>query len=144
MANNYPIRSIRINGAERKALFSLFLWQRLEEEGLSVSLRGSQGGKASELAATADLVTIIYGALKNAVHYGVEQPYELTLLDVDCWATANRKEFAEVITFALKVLVPPKDPNAPTPQPEVEEPSKKKPSRSMWAKLRRFLWDTAE
>lgn len=141
--NTYPIRTIMINGAERKALFSLFLWQRLEEEGLSVSLRGSQGGKASELAATADLVTIIYGALKNAVHYGVEQPYELTLLDVDCWATANRKEFAETIAFAIHALVPPKDPNTQAAQPE-EEPAKKKPSRSMWAKLRRFLSGTAE
>lgn len=140
--NTYPVRTIKINGAERKALFSLFLWQRLDEEGLTVSLRGSKGGKTAELAATADLVTIVYGALRNAIHYGVEQPYELTLLDVDCWATANRKEFAEVITFALKVLVPPKDPNA-TPQPE-EEVAKKKPSRSMWAKLRRFLWGTAE
>jgi hypothetical protein len=142
--NTYPIRSIRINGAERKALFSLFLWQRLDEEGLSVSLRGSKGGKTAELAATADLVTIIYGALRNAIYFGVEQPYELTLLDVDCWATANRKEFAEVITFALRVLVPPKDPNAPTPQPDEEEPAKKKPSRSMLAKLRRFLSGTAE
>jgi hypothetical protein len=142
--NDYPIREIEINGERRKCLFSLFLWQRLEEEGLSVGLRAGGNNKLAELSATADLVTIVYGALKNAIHYGVEKPYELSLLDVDVWATVNRKEFAEVITFALKVLVPPKDPNAPTPQPVEDDPAKKKPSRSMLAKLRRFLWGTAE
>lgn len=135
--NNYPIREIEINGERRKCLFSLFLWQRLEEEGLSVSLRSSKGDKLAELSATADLVTIVYGALKNAIHYGVEKPYELSLLDVDVWATTRRAEFAETISFAIQVLVAPKAKNEPI-QPDAEV-AKKKTSRSMWQRLRRFL-----
>ena len=141
--NDYPIREIEINGERRKCLFSLFLWQRLEEEGLSVGMRTAGGNnKLAELSATADLVTIVYGALRNAIHYGIEKPYDLRFIDVDIWATTHRSEFAETITFALQTLIPPKAKDAPA-APQDDEVGKKKTSRSMWAKLRDFWWGIA-
>lgn len=102
-----PIREIEIGGVKRKALFSVFLWKRLEEEGMKVRLSAQidKGDLHAQLAASCEFITIIYGALKNAIAAGIEQEYELTLFDVDCWATENKAQFYQLIAFILTTLV---------------------------------------
>lgn len=115
-----PIRAININGVERKALFSAFLWRRLSDKGITVNLNIGNDLQ-SQLEAQCEFVSIIYGGLLNAMEYGVEEKYELTLFDVDMWAAQNKGEFKEMIGYIVKTLT--------TDEPREESgdtPSKKK------------------
>ena len=101
-----PVREIEICGKPRKALFSVFLWRVLENEGVKVELStDAEGvGLQSQMSALCEFVKIIYGALKNAIDCGLEQDYSPTLLDVDLWATENRKEFYLLIPYIVQTL----------------------------------------
>ena len=90
-----PVREIEICGRPRKALFSVFLWRVLENEGMKVELSTNAEGEdlQSQMSALCEFVKIIYAALKNAIVCGLEDDYSPSLLDVDLWATENRKEF---------------------------------------------------
>lgn len=115
-----PIVTININGENRKALFSAFLWRRLSEKGITVNLNIGNDLQ-SQLEAQCEFVSIIYGGLLNAMEYGIEDKYELTLLDVDMWAAENKGQFKEMITYIVKTLT--------TDEPNEEgsnTPSKKK------------------
>lgn len=101
-----PVREIEICGRSRKALFSVFLWRVLENEGMKVELSTNAEGEdlQSQMSALCEFVKIIYAALKNAIVCGLEDDYSPSLLDVDLWATENKQEFIKIIPFVTADL----------------------------------------
>ena len=99
------IREIEIHGKPRKALFTISLWNVLQKEGIRVDLKPRDDDSLqSMLSAACEFIKLIYAALRNAVDYGLEDNYPLTLLDVDLWATENKQEFIKIIPFVTADL----------------------------------------
>ena len=98
------IREIEIHGKPRKALFTISLWNVLEKEGIQVDLKPRDDDSLqSMLSAACEFIKLIYAALRNAVDYGLEDNYPLTLLDVDLWATENKQEFIKIKKLLTKI-----------------------------------------
>ena len=97
-----PITTIIIDGKPYNCLLTVTVMRVLEDAGLSVKMYDSPA------AALAEMVKLIWAGCKNYCEYKGED-FELSLMDVDMWASTDKEEFARVIAFWAELNKPASD-----------------------------------
>lgn len=96
------VKNITINGVEYPCLLTVTVVRVLEDAGFTIRVYENPA------AMLAECVKIVWAGCKNYAEY-LHQPFDLTLMDVDIWATENKEAFAEIVTLWAELNKPAAD-----------------------------------
>lgn len=96
------VKNITINGVEYPCLLTVTVVRVLEDAGFTIRVYENPA------AMLAECVKIVWAGCKNYAEY-LQQPFDLTLMDVDIWATENKEDFAEIVTLWAELNKPAAD-----------------------------------
>lgn len=96
------VKKITINGVEYPCLLTVTIVRVLEDAGFTIRVYDNPA------AMLAECVKIVWAGCKNYAEY-LQQPFDLTLMDVDIWATENKEAFSEIVTLWAELNKPAAD-----------------------------------